>query len=274
MIVPDRAGKFVDVLLGHDRVHDWMAGHMTNFNSVVGRYANRIANAKFTLNGKTYSLPSNDGPNCEHGGPGGFWMQVFDLIGGGALPSGDGVFVELSHTSPEDHSGFPGTVTATVRYELNDRNELRMVMSATTTATTHVSLCNHSYWNLGGHHSGDVLQHKLQIASTAYTPTNDNMIPTGIVAPVKDTPLDFSESTPIGDRIGEFKDNKVLNGGYDHNYVLTPAAEHTRTPPLGSDGVKFAAKLHDPNSGTYPLVAVSLITVDWTYIDVLLLFVS
>jgi aldose 1-epimerase len=160
--------------------------------------------------------------------------------------SGDGVYVELLHISDDDDSGFPGRVTAIVRYELNDRNELLMKFTATTTQATHVSMCNHAYWNLGGQDSGDILRHNLQISADSYTPTNELMIPTGEIASVASTPLDFHNATAIGSRIGEFKDDRVLNGGYDHNFVMK---DWTPTPPLGSDGIKFAAKLTDPNSG-------------------------
>jgi aldose 1-epimerase len=208
--MPDRNGKPGVVTLYLDSLDDYIAGHPF-FGSVVGRYANRIAKGKFTLDGVQYTLATNNGPNHLHGGNKGFDKAVWK-----AEPAeGDGcVSVKFTHTSPDGDEGYPGTLVATATYTLTDDNQLKMEYTATTDKATHVNLTNHAYWNLAGAGSGDVLGHQLMINADRYLPVDDGLIPLGELAPVKGTPMDFTQPQAIGSRIGQ------VEGGYDHCYVL------------------------------------------------------
>ena len=230
--VPDRDGKFADVVLGFDDLKGYLGGH-PYFGAIVGRYANRIAGAQFTLDGKTYKLAANNGKNSLHGGKKGFDKVVWK-----AEPANvdDGVGVLLRYTSPDGEEGYPGTLKTAVRYTLTNDNALRIDYEAATDKATPVNLSNHSYFNLGGHASGDVLGHVLMIAADKYTPVDANLIPTGEIKPVAGTPLDFRKPKPIGRDIGELKGDP---GGYDHNFVLN-----------GGDKKPFlAARAFEPKSG-------------------------
>jgi aldose 1-epimerase len=220
---PDRKGTQADVVLGHDSLE----GYIPNppfFGALVGRYANRIAHGSFQHDGKTYSIPKNDGDNALHGGPRGFDKAVWQVK---AIANG----IELTHVSPDGDQGFPGTLTAVVRYTLN-RNALEIDYAATTDKDTVVNLTNHTYFNLAGQGNGDILQHQLKIDASRFTPVNTNLIPTGELKPVAGTPFDFQKPTGIGLRI-DADDEQLRNGkGYDHNWVLdsgggklAPAAE-------------------------------------------------
>jgi aldose 1-epimerase len=228
--VPDRAGKPGDVVLGFDTLEGYLHGH-PYFGATVGRVANRIAKGRFTLDGKEYTLAVNNGPNALHGGKKGFDKVVWT-----AEPVAGASAVKFTYRSPAGEEGYPGTLTATVTYTLTDRNELRLDYTATTDQPTPVNLTNHTYFNLAGPASGDVLGAVLMIDADKYTPTDDTLIPTGELRSVKGTPYDFTTPTPIGTRIAELKGNP---GGYDTNYVLNG----------GGKSLGLAARVMDPKSG-------------------------
>jgi aldose 1-epimerase len=229
--VPDRNGGFTNVVLGADSFEQYQKGFPAAA-AVIGRFANRIAQARFTLDGVEYRLAANSGPNHIHGGRRGFAQVVWE---GKALPSREHeAVVQLTYLSKDGEEGYPGNLKVTVTYTLTDENELRIDYDATTDKATPVNLTNHGYFNLAG--SGDALGHELWLAAERYTPADDQLIPTGEIASVKGTPLDFTTPTPIGERLGQL--NPKLNG-YDHNYVL------------GTDGksLKLFARAVEPKSG-------------------------
>jgi aldose 1-epimerase len=233
--VPDRDGKFDDVVLGFDDLKGYLDGHPF-FGSTVGRVANRIAKGKFTLDGKEYTLAINNKPNSLHGGNKGFDKVVWKAE---VLPEvADGVAVKFTYKSPDGEEGYPGTLTATVTYTLTEQNELKLDYTATTDKATPVNLTNHSYFNLAGPKSGDVLGHELMVTADKYTPTDETLIPTGEIKSVKGTPLDFTTPATIGSRIEQLK-GKGDPGGYDHNFVLN------------SEGKKLAlaARVSEPKTG-------------------------
>lgn len=228
--VPDRDGKLANVILFRDSLDDYLAGH-PYFGCVVGRYANRIAKGKFTLDGQEYTLATNDGDNHLHGGEKGFDKYVWK-----AQPiKAEGVVgVTLMHVSPDGDEGYPGELTATVAYTLTDENELQMAYTATTTKPTIVNLTNHAYWNLAGAGSGTILEHLMMINADRYLPVDEGLIPTGEIKPVEDTPMDFRQPKPIG------RDIEKVEGGYDHCYVLN------RQP---DEEMSLAARVAEPESG-------------------------
>jgi aldose 1-epimerase len=231
--VPDRDGKFADVVLGFDNLEGYVAGHPF-FGSTVGRCANRIAKGKFTLDGKEYTLATNNKPNHLHGGNKGFDKVVWKAEAVEGKP-GD-ASVRFNYFSKDGEEGYPGTLKAVVTYTLTVRNELQIDYKATTDQATPVNLTNHSYFNLAGQGSGDILGHELMVAADRYTPTDATLIPTGKIEPVHDTPLDFRKPTPIGKRIGEIKADPV---GYDHNFVMRGEGKK----------LDLAARVLDPTSG-------------------------
>lgn len=213
---PDRAGNFADIVLGFDSLAPYVAG-TPYFGAIIGRYGNRIAGGRFTLAGTTYQLARNDGPNHLHGGERGFDKVLWEPEP--FSRSGERGVI-LRYTSADGEEGYPGALQATVTYTLNDQNELTVDYHATTTRATPVNLTQHSYFNLGGAGSGDILGHELMIAAEGYTPIDSTLIPTGAIAPVAGTPFDFTTPTPIGRRINA-NDEQLRNGrGYDHNFVL------------------------------------------------------
>jgi aldose 1-epimerase len=229
--VPDRNGKFEDVVLGFDNLQQYLDGH-PYFGCITGRVANRIAKGKFTLDGKEYTLATNNGPNHLHGGNKGFDKAVWRAR---EDSRGDGVAVRLDHTSPDGDEGYPGTLRVTVVYVLTHKDELRIEYTATTDKATTVNLTNHTYFNLAGHGSGTVLDHELAIHADEYTPVDETQIPTGEIKPVASTPLDFRQPTTIGARIGEINGEP---GGYDHNFVIhakreKPDCAFVRDPKSG-----------------------------------------
>lgn len=229
--VPDRQGNFANVTLYLDSCDDYLRGHPL-FGSVVGRYANRIAGAKFTLDGVEYPLSPNAGRNHIHGGRQGFHKLVWKAT---PIRDRESVGVELSHTSPHGHEGYPGTLAVKVTYQLTDDNRLIMRYVAQTDRTTHVNLTNHAYWNLAGAGSGDVLGHVLMLNADRYLPADDELIPLGPLKSVKGTPLDFTQPKTIGSRI-----KNVENNNYDHCYVLN------KRP---GEQLSLAARVVEPNSG-------------------------
>jgi aldose 1-epimerase len=228
---PDRDGKFANVTLHLDTFADYMAGHPL-FGSVVGRYANRIAGAKFTIDGKEYRLAANSAPHHIHGGAKGFQKLVWSAR---SLKEKDSVGVELSLTSPDGDEGYPGTLKVKMVYRLNNDNELTLEYTAETDKPTHVNLTNHTYWNLGGAGSGKVLGQTLMLYADRYLLADDKKIPSGELQSVKGTPMDFTTAHPIGARIQE-----VSGGGYDHCYVVN------RNP---GDSLALTARVVDPKSG-------------------------
>ena len=232
---PDRDGQFDDIVLGHDALTGYFP-NPTYFGVLVGRYANRIARGRFTLDGATSTLATNDGPNHLHGGRKGWDQAVWRAE---PFQNASGAGVVLRHTSPDGDEGYPGAVTAEVTYTLNDRNELRVDYRATTDKPTVINLTQHSYFNLAGARAADVLGHELLINADRFTPVDETLIPTGELAPVAATPFDFNVATPIGARIAQ-PDVQLQRGrGYDHNFVLTRQG----------DGLSLAARVHEPTTG-------------------------
>jgi aldose 1-epimerase len=226
---PDRSGKVADVVLGYKDLAGYVADNKTYMGSVVGRYGNRIGKGRFTLDGHTYQLDTNNNGNTLHGGTLGFDRKNWTAH---AIPSG----VELTLISPNGDMGFPGTLTAHVKYTLAG-DKLRVDYTATTDKPTVVNLTQHSYFNLAG--SGSILDHRLMIDADRFTPVDKGLIPTGPLASVTNTPMDFRSPTAIGGRINDAFPQLKLAGGYDHNWVLNGA--HTLTHP--------AAIVQDPTSG-------------------------
>jgi aldose 1-epimerase len=232
---PDRAGQFDDIVLGHDDA----AGYFSNgtyFGVLVGRYANRLAKGKFTLDGHAYALATNNGANHLHGGTKG-WDQA--LWKAETFQNAGGVGVVLTLTSPDGDQGYPGTVNARVTYALSDKNELTVDYQAKTDKPTILNLTQHSYFNLAGPKATDILGHELQINADRYTPVDATLIPTGALAPVAGTPFDFRTPTPIGARIGQANEQLTRGKGYDHNWVLN------RQGP----GLRPAARVVEPTTG-------------------------
>ena len=237
--VPDRRKHFENVTLGFDNLADYVA-KSPYFGCITGRYANRIALGKFTLDGVTYQLPINNDPNSLHGGTVGFDKHVWAAT---VIQNHDGVGLKLTFTSPDGDQGYPGTLKAEVIYLLTDRNQIRMDYRATTTGkATVVNLTNHAYWNLQGEGSGSIDDHVLKLNASHYTPVDPTLIPTGAIDPVAGTPMDFTRSTAIGDRIRDSFEQLVIGRGYDHNWVLD------RPSPTDTSMIR-AARVQEPDSG-------------------------
>jgi aldose 1-epimerase len=243
--VPDRSGKVADVVLGFDKLENyWADPPPPFFGAIIGRYGNRIAKGKFALGGKTYTLATNNGPNHLHGGNKGFDKQLWTIA---TKDSSDGSSAIFTRTSPDGEEGYPGTLQVRVTYTLTDRNELILDYHATTDKPTPVNLTQHSYWNLAGEGSGDILGEQLTINADRYTPVDDTLIPTGELPSVAGTPFDFRQPTAIGARIEQSNDQLKKGPGYDHNWVLNRKGS----------GVEFAARLTDPKSGRTMEVATT-----------------
>ncbi len=232
--VPDRDGKYADVVLGDATLQATLAKPQY-FGTVVGRFANRIARGRFTLDGREYSVPTNDGPNSLHGGTRGFDKVVWDVVE--AKPDR----TTLRHVSADGDQGYPGTLTVIATYALEGDGRLAIEYRASTDAPTIVNLSNHAYWNLSGEGSGTAMDHELMIAADAYTPVDATLIPTGEFRPVAGTAFDFRTPKPIGRDLRTGSEPQLLHGrGYDHNWVISrePAKE-----------AREVARVHDPRSG-------------------------
>jgi aldose 1-epimerase len=234
--VPDKAGKLGDIVLGYDSVAEYVKA-TPYFGATVGRIANRIKGAEFRLDGKTYKLAANNGPHSLHGGKKGWDKVIWDAQ---TTETPEGPEIHFAYTSPDGEEGFPGTVKATVVYALTNQNELVVKMEATTDKTTIVNMAHHTYWNLGGHGSGTIKEHQLQLFAAQYTPsapvTGGDPVPDGTIKPVKGTPFDFTTAKPIG------KDLEAVGGkpiGYDHNWIVD--GEPNKMRPV--------ARVKDPKSG-------------------------
>ncbi len=233
--VPDKNGALGDVVLGHESLD----GYLVNppyFGVIVGRYANRIANATFTLDGAKYTLAKNDGPNSLHGGVNGFNKQVWEAK---EFKNSKGVGVAFSYLSKDGEEGYPGNLKVKVSYTLTDANELILDYEATTDKATPLNLSQHSYFNLAGEGSGDILGHHLMLNADRFTPVDKTLIPTGELAPVQGTPMDFTKPTAIGARINDDYEQLVVGKGYDHNWVINRTGA----------GLVLAARVHEPTSG-------------------------
>jgi aldose 1-epimerase len=231
LLVPDKAGKLADVVLGFDKLDAYLAG-VPYFGATIGRVGNRIGKGTFTLGGKTYTLARNDGENHLHGG-----VKGFDKVVWKAQPAASGASVTFTYRSPDGEEGYPGNLDATVVYTLTDANELRLDYTATTDKATPINLTNHSYFNLAGEGSGDIKGHVLMIASDQITAVDAGLIPTGEMSAVKGTPFDFNTPTAIGARIEQVPIKAPI--GYDHNYVLRRTGA----------GLELAARVVEPTSG-------------------------
>ena len=235
LLVPDREGRFADVVLGHASLQPYLA-QPQYFGATVGRVANRIARGRFRLDGADYQVPVNDGANALHGGARGFDKANWRVSAIGESPAS----VTLIHVSPDGDQGFPGRLTATARYSLTDDNALHIDYAAETDRPTIVNLSNHAYWNLGGEGAGTAMDHRLQILAGHFLPTDTGAIPTGELRPVAGTVFDFRAPAVIGSRVRDARDDQIAIGrGYDHNWVLAAGAGELRP----------VARLEDPRSG-------------------------
>jgi aldose 1-epimerase len=235
LTAPDRHGVFADVALGMDTL-DGCRSQAAFLGALIGRYGNRIGGAKFTLEGKTYHLPANDGPNTLHGGPLGFDKRLWQAR---EANSTEGPAVEFTYVSKDGEEGFPGALTAKVVYTLTNKNELKIDYTATTDKPTVVNLTNHTYFNLAGAGEGDILGHEVTIYASRFTPVDATLIPTGELRAVKGTPFDFTKATAIGARISGDDEQLKFGKGYDHNWVLDKTGA----------GLTKAAEVYELNTG-------------------------
>jgi aldose 1-epimerase len=234
--VPDRNGKVADVVLGYDDVKDYESGK-AYFGATVGRYANRIAHGEFTLNGTTYTLAKNDGENHLHGGVRGFSKKMWAAKD---VSTGNRPALKFTYVSEDGEEGYPGKLEASVTFTLTDKSELIIQYAAATDKATVINLTNHSYFNLAGQDSGDILSHHLTLYADKFTPVDATLIPTGELRNVKGTPFDFTRAEAIGTRINQSDQQLKFGKGYDHNWVL-------KKNKVG--GLSPAAELYDAQSG-------------------------
>ena len=231
--VPDRSGNFGDVVLGFDTLDQYQDDRRF-FGGTIGRYANRIASGKFTLDGVAYDLSRNRGENHLHGGHSGFNKVVWEAA------NGDGQALHLNYLSADGEEGYPGNLSVQVTYTLTSDDKLEIDYAATTDKATVLNLTNHSYFNLGGDGKGDILGHRLMLNAERFTPANATLIPTGELRHVTGTPFDFTQAETIGARINNDDEQLHFCGGYDHNFVLQGGEVR---------GADLAARVHDPDTG-------------------------
>jgi len=227
---PDRNGKFADIVLGYDTLAEYIKDS-PYFGALIGRYGNRIAKGKFTLDGIEYKLATNNGPNHLHGGIKGFDKVVWNAE---PMQTKTSVGLKLTYLSKDGEEGYPGNLECTVIYTLTNNNELKIYYEATTDKPTIINLTSHGYFNLAGHNSGDILGHELMLNADNFTPVDAELIPTGEIKPVKGTLMDFTKPMTIGSRIADVK------GGYDHNYVLNGGK---------AGALSLAARVYEPKTG-------------------------
>jgi len=235
VLAPDRNGKSADVVLGFRTLDEYLKDASFQ-GALIGRYGNRIAKGRFSLDGQTYSLPRNNGVNHLHGGPKGFYAVLWAGVVR-AQPDGDAL--ELTYASPDGEEGYPGALQAKVVYALADGGRLRIDYTATTDKPTIVNLTNHAYFNLAGEGSGDILGHEMQVEADRFTPVDETLIPTGELKAVAGTPFDFTKPIAIGAHIEDKDPQLVIGKGYDHNFVLRG----------GVGALRLVARLTEPKSG-------------------------
>ena len=233
VMVPDKNGKLTDVVLGYDNIDQYVANPDNNYGGLIGRYGNRIANAKFTLDGAEYNLPQNNNGHCLHGGPKGYHAVVWDA------KQLDNQTLELTYLSPDGEAGFPGNLSVKVTYKLTNDNAVDIRYEATTDKATVVNLTNHSYFNLSGVPGSQIVDHQIMIDADTFTAVDETLIPTGVLESVEGTPMDLRQLVTIGNDIDNPYQQLVYGGGYDHNWVLNN----------GGDITKVAAKVVSPTSG-------------------------
>ena len=232
--MPDKIGNSSDITLGFNDLQSYI-NDSPYFGCIVGRYGNRIGNAKFSIDGTEYNLNKNDGDNNLHGGLKGFDKVIWNAK---EVQNDNAIGIEFSYLSINGEEGFPGNLFTLVTYWLNNNNELKIEYKAETDKTTIVNLTNHAYWNLAGENSGNILNHILEINSDNFTPIDETLIPTGEIKSVKNTPMDFTSPKIIGKDIEADYDQLKIAGGFDHNWVIN-----------GNDNINFAARVSEPNSG-------------------------
>jgi aldose 1-epimerase len=235
LYIPDRNGKFDDIVLGYDRPEEYLNSNEKYFGATIGRYGNRIAKAKFSLNGHNFSLASNNGVNCLHGGLNGFHNVYWDI------QTISRSKIKMDYTSIDMEEGFPGNLKVSIIYHLIDSNELRIEYEAVSDKQTIINLTHHSFFNLSGDFRKTINNHILSIPAKYYTPVDSNLIPSGEIAPVEGTPFDFTKPVAIGMRLDEKNEQLEFGKGYDHNWVLDPTG-------LNKD-IKLAARVIEPESG-------------------------
>ena len=233
VMVPDKNGKLTDVVLGYDNIDQYVANPDNNYGGLIGRYGNRIAHAKFTLDGAEYNLPQNNNGHCLHGGPKGYHAVVWDA------KQIDNQTLELTYLSPDGEAGFPGNLSVKVTYKLTNDNAVDIRYEATTDKATVVNLTNHSYFNLSGVPGSQIVDHQIMIDADTFTAVDETLIPTGVLESVEGTPMDLRQLVTVGKDIDNPYQQLVYGGGYDHNWVLNN----------GGDITKVAAKVVSPTSG-------------------------
>lgn len=235
LLVPDKNGHFEDIVLGFDNLNGYLNAKEPYFGAAIGRYGNRIAKGKFTLNGKQYDLATNNSPNHLHGGKKGFNAQVWDAN------QVNGQTIEFSRLSPDGEEGYPGNLKVKMMYTLTNNNEFKVTYEAETDQPTVINLTHHSFFNLHGAGNGSINDHVLMISAEKYTPVDNTLIPTGRIDPVKGTPMDFTKPTEIGKRVEENYEQLKFGKGYDHNWVLIE----------NRSAEKPVATVWEPKSGRY-----------------------
>lgn len=239
ILVPGRDGKLADVNLGFKSIQQYLDLH-NEYGAIIGPYANRIGDASFSIGDETYQLPANDNGNCLHNGPVGFKNSVFDAE---KVSTGDADAVVMSIQSPDGEYGFPGNKKVKVTYTLTTENELKIDYEATTDKATPFNLTNHAYFNLKGEGNGDILGHVMVIASDSTTVVNEELIPTGEIASIKSTDMDFNSPHTVGERINSDYEPIQIGNGYDHNYILNKDQL--------ADKMEFACSVYEPESGRF-----------------------
>ncbi len=235
LFIPDETGHFDDVVLGYDTPESYLDSNEKYYGAIIGRYGNRVGQARFSIGDRTYFLEKNNGENSLHGGSGGFHNVIW------RANQTDGQTLELEYVCKDMEEGFPGNLKVKVVYRMTEDNELKIEYFASTDKSTIVNLTHHSFFNLTGDLRKTINNHILQIPADSFTPVDEGLIPTGEIAPVEGTPFDFRNTTAIGERVEENNEQLKFGRGYDHNWVLDTAGENKK--------LRFAAKVTEPVSG-------------------------